>query len=86
LGIANDTHVNANHVGPDGVFQDSRIMSGVAAGAGVEVAITGNVNIKAAYLYLDLPDKNLFATPNAPSSPADERMHTVKVGVNWLFH
>jgi outer membrane immunogenic protein len=68
-----------------GTFDDRRLMTGLAAGGGFEVAATSNLTFKAEYLYLDFPAK-MFLSGTPQNSPADERMHTVRVGMNWLFH
>jgi len=68
-----------------GTFDDRRLMTGLAAGGGIEVAATSNLTFKAEYLYLDFPAK-MFLSGTPQNSPADERMHTVRVGANWLFH
>ena len=60
-------------------------MTGLAAGGGIDVAATSNLTFKAEYLYLDFPAK-LFLSGTPQNSSADERIHTVKAGVNWLFH
>jgi outer membrane immunogenic protein len=68
-----------------GSFDDRRLMTGLAAGGGIEVAATSNLTFKVEYLYLDFPQKNfLVGTPQKGS--ADEFIHTVRAGVNWLFH
>src|SRR5436190_1743820 len=67
------------------VLHDSRVMSGLAAGGGIEIAALPNVTFKAEYLYLDFPDKNFFAGTDQAGA-ADARFHTVRAGVNWLFH
>jgi len=68
-----------------GAFDDRRLMTGLAAGGGIEVAATSNLTFKAEYLYLDFPEKNFLAGTNQKGS-ADEHIHTVRAGVNWLFH
>jgi outer membrane immunogenic protein len=68
-----------------GTFDGRRLMTGLAAGGGIEVAATSNLTFKAEYLYLDFPAK-LFLSGTPQNSSADERIHTVKAGVNWLFH
>lgn len=72
--------------------QDNRLMTGLALGGGIEVAATPNLLVKAEYLYLDFPDKNFFSNPALAGTPldqsgaADVRMHSVRVGANWLFN
>jgi outer membrane immunogenic protein len=68
-----------------GTFDDRRLMTGLAAGGGVEVAATPNLIVKAEYLYLDFPAK-IFLSGTPQKGFADERMHTVRAGVSWLFH
>jgi outer membrane immunogenic protein len=68
-----------------GTFDDRRLMTGLAGGGGIEFAATPNLTIKAEYLYLDFPAK-VFLSGTSQNSPADERIHTVRVGMNWLFH
>lgn len=67
------------------VLHDRRVMTGLAAGAGIEVAALPNLTFKAEYLYLDFPDKNFLAGTDQAGA-ADARFHTVRAGVNWLFH
>jgi opacity protein-like surface antigen len=61
------------------------LMTGLAAGGGIEVAVTPNLTFKAEYLYLDFPAK-IFLSGTRQNSPADERIQTVRAGMNWLFH
>jgi outer membrane immunogenic protein len=68
-----------------GTFDDRRLMTGLAAGGGIEVAATSNLTFKAEYLYLDFPAK-MFLSGTTQNSPADEHIHTVRAGFNWLFH
>lgn len=66
-------------------LEDHRLMTGLAAGGGIEVAAMPNLTFRVEYLYLDFPDKNFF-TGTDQRGAADERIHTVRLGVNWLFH
>ena len=66
-------------------LEDKRLMTGFAAGGGIEVAATPNLTVKAEYLFLDFPDKNFFAGTDQRGA-ADQRIHTVRVGLNWLAH
>ncbi len=72
--------------------KDNQLMTGLAAGIGIEVAATSNLTVKAEYLFMDFPDKNFFANPALAGTPfsqagaADMHIHTFKVGVNWLFN
>jgi outer membrane immunogenic protein len=72
--------------------KDNRLMTGLAAGIGIEVATTSNLTVKAEYLFMDFPNKNFFANPALAGTPlnqagaADMHIHTFKVGVNWLFN
>ena len=68
-----------------GTFDDRRLMTGLAAGGGIELAATSNLILKAEYLYFDFPDKNFLAGTHQKGA-ADEHIHTVRAGVNWLFH
>jgi opacity protein-like surface antigen len=76
---------NANGPPNPEVLNDHRLMTGLAAGGGIEVAATSNLTVKAEYLFLDFPDKNFFSGTDLPVV-ADQHIHTVKVGVNWLLH
>jgi outer membrane immunogenic protein len=66
-------------------LEERRLMTGLAAGAGIEVMAASNLTLKAEYLFLDFPAKNLLSGTDQ-SSPADAYIHTFRVGVNWLFH
>jgi len=67
---------------------------GWSAGAGVEIAVTENVTVKAEYLHLDLGKQDyLFkgecycGVPfDTDSFPSDLTVDTVKVGINYLFN
>jgi len=81
-------HANVNSVrtspSPESL-EDNRLMTGFAAGGGIEVAATSNVTVKAEYLYLDFGAKNFQSGTDQPFA-ADQHIQTIKVGVNWLFH
>jgi outer membrane immunogenic protein len=68
-----------------GPFDDHRLMTGLAAGGGIEVAATSDLTFKVEYLYLDFPDKN-FLVGTTQKGSADAYIQTVRVGANWLLH
>ncbi len=70
---------------PEG--KDSNTMIGWTIGAGLEVAVTENISVKAEYNYVDfgkedfdLTDNTFFGVENR-----DMDIHLVKFGVNWQF-
>jgi outer membrane immunogenic protein len=81
-------HANENTVrtspSPESL-EDNRLMTGFAAGGGIEVAATSNATVKVEYLYLDFGAKNFNSGTDQPFA-ADQHIQTIKVGVNWLFH
>jgi len=58
---------------------------GVALGDGIEVAVLPNVSVKAEYLFQYLTKEQYFSATSS-SDVAGMGVHTVRVGVNWLFH
>jgi len=66
---------------------------GWAAGAGVEIALTNSLTLKAEYMHLDLGKQDyLFegetftgAPFDTDSYPSDLTVDTVKIGINYLF-
>jgi opacity protein-like surface antigen len=67
--------------------KDSNTMIGWTIGAGLEVAVTENLSVKAEYNYVDfgkekfdLRDNTFFGVENR-----DMDIHLVKFGVNWQF-
>jgi outer membrane immunogenic protein len=74
---------------------DAATHSGWTVGGGLEVAMTSNWTLKGEYLYLDLGSKNYgtaqFEGPLDTGNPQPGaniglKVHTVKVGINYLFH
>lgn len=62
---------------------DEKVLTGFAAGAGVEQAFTDNVSVKAEYLYVDLQDKQ-FET-GASDTNAQWDGHVMRFGANLKF-
>jgi outer membrane immunogenic protein len=64
-----------------------RFHYGYAVGAGGEVLVTPRMSIKAEYLYIDLGAKthNFAIAGDAYAWTERVRMHTVKLGVNFLW-
>lgn len=60
-----------------------KVLTGFAAGAGVEQSFTDNLSVKAEYLYVDLQDKQ-FAT-GASDTNAQWDGHVMRFGANLKF-
>jgi outer membrane immunogenic protein len=58
---------------------------GVVLGEGIEVAVLPDVSVKAEYLFQYLTKEQYFSATSS-SDVAGMGVHTVRVGVNWLFH
>lgn len=59
---------------------------GWTLGAGIEVAVTDNISVKAEYAYIDLGSVDFAASPSGRSpTTAATKLHTVKVGANFHF-
>lgn len=63
----------------------SDIRLGFAIGGGVEWAVADQWSVKAEYLYMDFGSKTYNGTDNDSRYKFKNTLHTVKVGVNWLF-
>lgn len=70
-----------------GAFGSSRV--GYALGAGLEYAWTPNVTTKLEYMYYDFASSTQLAGAGALDPASDTRIrnsvHTVKIGLNYLF-
>jgi outer membrane immunogenic protein len=62
---------------------DDKVVTGFAAGAGVEQSFTDNLSVKAEYLYVDLQDKK-FKT-GAGDTSAQWDGHVMRFGANLKF-
>lgn len=71
-----------SRVGPPSILFGSTTRLGWTIGAGVEVALADRWTARAEYLYADL---GRFTYATVPTISADARVHTVRVGVNYLF-
>ncbi|MBN9080192.1 MAG: porin family protein [Rhizobiales bacterium] len=61
----------------------SRFAVGGSFGGGVEVALTANWSVKAEYLYLALPNQNVFLGGNFRSF--SNTFHVARAGLNYRF-
>jgi outer membrane immunogenic protein len=64
----------------DGAGEDSNMHGGWTIGGGVEAAVTGNVSVKADYLYMDFTEESY-----APGGTIEPDLHTFRLGVNYKF-
>lgn len=62
---------------------DDNTLLGLAAGAGVEQALTENISLKAEYLYVDLENKNFQM--GATNTNAEWDGHVMRFGANLKF-
>lgn len=62
---------------------DEKVLTGFAAGAGVEQAFTDNLSVKAEYLYVDLQDKQFDTGASETSAQWDG--HVMRFGANLKF-
>ena len=64
---------------------------GWTAGGGIEFGLSGNMSVKAEYLYFDLGDDSITANPVAPNAPFQVRTvhemsgHIARIGLNYRF-
>lgn len=67
--------------------KDSNTMIGWTIGAGLEVAVTENLSVKAEYNYVDFGKEDFDLRDNAffGVENRDMDIHLVKFGVNWQF-
>lgn len=63
--------------------EDDKVLTGFAAGGGVEQSVTDNISAKAEYLYVDLQDKQ-FDT-GASDTNAQWDGHVMRFGANLKF-
>lgn len=83
------TDYSSWYVGDDEGFATSQTQVGIAAGAGVEVALTENVSAKGEYLYVGLPD--VTTDYQNGGNPGEDVMtyrssaHIMRFGVNYHF-
>jgi len=69
-----------------GPFSDSKVHSGWAVGAGVEVMFAPKWSVKAEYLYRSFESQNYFAGILPPGLPSGTlELHSVQFGVNYHF-
>lgn len=64
----------------DEIGSESNFHGGWTLGAGIEAAVTGNVSVKAEYLYMDFTDEVY-----SPGGTVDPDLHTIRFGVNYKF-
>ena len=57
-----------------------RIRLPIDAWVDIEAAVTGNVSVKAEYLYMDFTDEVY-----SPGGTVDPDLHTIRFGVNYKF-
>lgn len=68
------------HAEIDGAASDTSFHGGWTLGGGVEAAVTGNISVKAEYLYMDFTEE-LYANGGL----VEPDLHTVRFGVNYKF-
>ncbi len=66
-----------------GQGSDEQVLTGFAAGAGVEQAFTDTLSVKAEYLYVDLQDKQLDTGTTETNAQWDG--HVMRFGANLKF-
>lgn len=64
----------------DGAGEDSNTHGGWTIGGGVEAAVSGNVSVKADYLYMNFTEEDY-----SPGGTIEPDLHTFRLGVNYKF-
>jgi outer membrane immunogenic protein len=59
--------------------------TGVAAGAGIALALTPNLTGRVEYLYYGFGDEGVSAATFGVPGSADLNINTVRVGINYMF-
>ena len=78
------THVNINDLDGNPFQSVDGHQSGWTAGAGVEVAVSGNWSGKLEYDYVDLASRSYDLTSfGLPNVKVDPRIHVLKFGLNY---
>jgi outer membrane immunogenic protein len=82
----------ASTFGTELLFSANELRWGWTVGTGLEYAFSDNWSAKIEYNYMDVGSRSvLFTDPNAVAQPANhkaditERLHVVKIGVNYRF-
>jgi outer membrane immunogenic protein len=73
-----------NSTAPNLFFSQSNYLNGFVVGLGMEYAVTGNISVKAEYLYQSYGSANYFGG-TVDSTNAGTRFSTLKGGVNYHF-
>ncbi|MBR1217201.1 carbohydrate porin [Bradyrhizobium sp. U87765 SZCCT0131] len=76
------TVVSINDANGDGVDRRAHQQYGWTAGAGIEVALSGNWSGKVEYSYIDLGAKT-YSFDGIPATRVDPKLQMVKVGLNY---
>lgn len=77
--------VNIGTTPPPIGIASSRTRVGFALGAGLEYAVAPNWTVKAEYMYYNFGTANLVQSTAAEYMRVNTQVHTVKLGVNYLF-
>jgi outer membrane immunogenic protein len=68
------------------VGNSQRTLHGWTAGAGIEAALWSNWTGRIEYLFYHFDPASFIDFHPAASPPLGADLHTVRVGVNWMFH
>jgi high affinity Mn2+ porin len=80
------THVNLNNGAGNILSSPGQTQPGWTAGAGIEVAVSGNWSAKLEYDYIDLARRRYdLSSFGLPGINVDPNIHLVKLGLNYRF-
>jgi outer membrane immunogenic protein len=84
--VSNEITASATAGGATLTLSDAQTHFGWTAGGGVEMGFWGNVTAKVEYLYADYQPETYFANTAPLTISGDIQTHTIKLGLNYLFH